>query len=313
MSESSLQTFSNGVASYLTSCVFPAIVQGLSNRNVMVSVEDLLQMTNTPSVRQPQIAQPAQITQSAIPSIAFGGAVPIMATANVTSPNRKVTATNAPVAGRTCMYQFKRGEHKNKYCGKATAPGSDYCTACLKSRKNIQKELASSGTLPGAAPSMGTIPGMGGIPPSYSSAGDNGGDSQGNHLSVTVYDESRGLFRELNHQFIVYQVSPGVIAVLGRLSDDDNTIVPLSLQEQATAQSMGLALGEHTANSSPQQAVPSIPSHPLIPSVPSVPSVPIMTSTTLPVITPLVNYAPSNSDHMAGIPQIPQIPQILAK
>lgn len=290
MSESSLQSFSTGVASYLSSCIFPSIVQGLGNRNISVTVDELLQMTSVPS------RQPAVIQQSSVPSMAFGGAVPMMASSTTATNARKTTATTAPIAGRSCMYQYKRGENKSKYCGKATAPGMDYCAACLKSRKNIQKEV-SAGPVAGAAPGMGAIPGMAGLPSGYSAPVSSANDSasQGGQLSVVPYDENKGLFREPNHQFIVYQISPGKIAVLGRLSDDDNQIVPLNLQEQATAQAIGLML-------SPDATTPTqtaIPQHHSIPSVPS-------GHQALPTITPLSNYNPSGADHT--IPQIPQIP-----
>lgn len=348
MAETNLNVFANGVASYLSSCIFPAIVQGFSVKGVATSVEELMAMTNTPAPRTP--ATPVVSTQTvptipavpAVPAMAFGGAVPTMAQAVAPTASRKTSATSVPVAGRTCMYQFKRGENKGKYCGKATAPGTDYCNACLKTRKNITKEMAA-GTVPGAAPGMGGFPGMGGVPPGYTAPGSATGatpsaSAQGGQLSVVLYDEERGLFREPNHNFIVYQASPGVIAVIGRINEADNKIVALTPQEQATAQAIGLVLGEGAPNGAPLVAsqdvpvapvpasqTPSVPAIPAIPSVPAIPSaVPTGVSAVpaipnaqiqssnlsrtgqplLPVITPLA--APNG----AGVPQIPSIPQL---
>lgn len=332
MAETNLNVFANGVASYLSSCIFPSIVQGFAAKGVPTSVEELLAMTNTPATRSP--ATPV-VPTPAVPTMAFGGAVPAMAPAVAPTNSRKTTATNAPVAGRTCLYQFKRGENKGKFCGKATAPGSEYCNACLKTRKNITKDMAA-GAIPGAAPTMGAIPGMAGLPPGYAAPtpavpAANTAPAQGGQLSVVPYDETRGLFREPNHNFIVYQVSPGVIAVLGKINEAENKIIPLSPQEQATAQAIGLVLGEG-AGASPTTPTPTANRTPpvpaAVPAVPAVPAIPTGVPTAnptaiiqpganlagtghpaLPVIAPLA--APTASPAQAAtIPNIPAIPQL---
>lgn len=296
MAETNLNIFTNGVASYLSSCIFPAIVQGFAVKGINTSVEELLGMTNTPSTRSP--ATPVVPTPS-VPAMAFGGAVPVMAPAVAPTNNRKTTSTNAPVPGRTCLYQFKRGENKGKFCGRGTAPGNEFCATCLKTRKNLTKEI-SAGAIPGASPAMGAIPGMGGLPPGYSAPtpavpAANAAPSQEGKLSVVPYDESRGLFREPNQNFIVYQVSPGVIAVVGKLNEADNKIDPLSAQEQGTAQAIGLVLGEGAAvNTTPAQTPAAIPAA-TTPAVTTVPAVPTANTAqavpAIPTAVPTVNTA----------------------
>lgn len=333
MAETNLNLFANGVASYLSSCIFPSIVQGFAAKGVATTVDELLAMTNTPATRSP--ATPFVPTPS-VPTMAFGGAVPAMAPAIAPTTNRKTTATTAPVTGRTCAYQFKRGENKGKFCGKATAPGTEYCNACLKTRKGLTKDMAA-GAIPGAAPAMGAIPGMAGIPAGYNAPvaaipPANGAPAQGGQLSVVAYDEARGLFREPNHNFIVYELSPGVIAVVGKLYEAENKILALTPQEQATALNIGLVLG---ANDAPQTATPTAPpaiapipvaAVPAIPTAiqggtpahntPTVPAIPTATiqpnayptaQPGLPVIAPLAAPTPVQA---AAVPNIPAIPQL---
>jgi hypothetical protein len=337
MADTYLNVFTNGVASYLSSCIFPAIMQGFAAKGVNTSVEELLAMTNTPATRTP--ATPVVPTPS-VPAMAFGGPVPPMAPTVAPTNSRKTNAITTPVAGRTCMYQFKRGENKGKYCGKATAPGSDYCNACLKTRKNLSKEMAAS-AIPGTAPNMGAIPGMAGLPPGYTAPvtatpAQNTAPAQGGQLSVVPYDETRGLFREPNHNFIVYQVSPGVIAVIGRLSEAENKIVALTPQEQTTAQNIGLVLGEGaaatptpvpTAVQAIPTAVPAIPTAvppiptavpPIptaVPAIPTVPAIPAAVPTTTPAPhVPAIPTAVIQANTLAGTghPDLPVITPLTA-
>lgn len=308
MSETTLNTFTNGVASYLFSCIFPSIVQGFAAKGVTTSVEELLAMTNTPSVRQ---------GLNSVAAMPFNGAVPGMAPA-IPPSKRKTNTTTAPVVGRTCTYQFKRGDYKGNFCGKVTSPGNDFCNGCMKTRKNLNKD-AAAGVLPGAAPGAGSIPGMAGLPPGYSAGLPTGyaapvqatpDASQGGQLSVKPYDEERGLYIEPVHGFIVFQVSPGVIAVVGCLNKATNMIVSLTPQEQETARGIGLVINDtvtqtFTAGAS-IPAVPVAPSFPsAVPSIPSVPSFPNAVPNGIPAIPSVVPSIPNAIPN--GIPAIPSV------
>lgn len=336
MAETNMNAFTNSCAGYVHTHILGPIVAHLTTtRGYQVTIEELagvLQMPTTRAAATPIMPAPA------VPAMAFGGAVPPMATAVAPTTARKNTATATPVVGRTCMYQFKRGENKGKFCGKATAPGSEHCNSCLKTRKNLQQTIAAHGAVPGAAPGMGAIPGMAGLPPGYTGPSPvvpatATASAQGGQLSVIPYDEVRGLFKEPNHGFIVYQVGPGVIAVIGKLNEAENKIGPLSEQEKITAQTIGLVIADaqgttttttQTAFPVPQfaPAVPQVPAVPTVPQVPQVPAgtptaviqpplVPFTTAGTgqpaLPFITPLA--APA-MPAQGGVPQIPGIPQI---
>lgn len=334
MSDTYLNTFAEGVASYLTTSIFPAIVQGLSTRGVNITTDELLAMVNIP----------AQRAYSA-PPMAFNGAVPPMApTIPPSTSNRKNDVVSNPTVGR-CRYQYKRGSNKDMYCGKVTSSSESlYCSSCLKTRKGITNGMAA-GAIPGIAPGTKTVPGMAGMPPGYSvSPPVSNNTNQSGQLSVVIYNESMGLYRDVHNNFIVSQLSEGRIVVLGRVTDPDNPeskIEPLSAQEQIIAQNLGLILHNapsQTTSATPQ-AVPTIPTAaPAIPSamppaiptaVPTIPSamppaiptatppavpavVPSIPTTltgtgqpSLPVIAPLANN-PTTSPSI-GVPQIPSI------
>jgi hypothetical protein len=335
MADTNLNVFANGVASYLTSCIFPSVVQGFAAKGVFTSVDELLMMTNTPNVL-PSVLQ--NIPAPAIPSMAFGGAVPSMSPSVAPTSARKTTATSVPVAGHSCMYQYKRGENKGKYCGKPTAPGTEFCNTCVKTRKNLVKDM-SSGAIPGVSPAMGTVPGMSGLPPGYNAPvpmmpNATTAPADPGQLSVVEYDLARGLYREPNHNFIVHQIRPGVIAVLGRLNGIDNKIVNLTPQEQQTAQAIGLIIADNETAMVAEvpNAIPSIPStiRPSPNAIPSIPNINTSSSSgllhqhtgspTLPVIsplggmstnalTPLMMPPPAHGDNI-GVLSIPGIPQV---
>ncbi len=287
MSESTLTVFSNGVASYLSSCVFPAIVQGFAQKGVNTSVEELMMMTSTPAVR----------TSPSVPSMAFGGggAVPSMAASISPSSNsRKTAVTDQPVPGRTCMYKFKRGDNKDKYCGKPTAaPGQDYCSACLKNRKNLGKDVAARAA-PGTAPAMGAIPGMGGMPPNYGVPAAAQPEQNG-ALSVTIFDEARGLYKENNYGFIVKEHVPGTIMVIGKHDEVTNIIGQLTPQDQALAKSMGLVIANDTPSFSPSPVPVTAPVNSA--AIPTMPAMPAAIPSGIP------NAIPSGVP--SGIPAIP--------
>ena len=59
-------------------------------------------------------------------------------------------------------------------------------------------------------------------------------------LNVVSFDDSRGLYRELTHNFILKQRSDGIIEVLGTYKD--NEVAPLSLIEIGVAEALGLVV-----------------------------------------------------------------------
>lgn len=321
MADTGLNVFVNGVASYLSSVIFPSIVQGLLAKGVNVTVEELMAMTNTPAIKTsttPHMPAPA------VPSVAFGGAVPPITSSVAPTNNRKPAPTSAaPVAGRTCSYQYKRGVNKDQFCGKGVAPGSQFCNSCLRSRKNIGGGAGSG--VPGVAPGVGAIPGMAGLPSGYnaSSAATNPpSPSATGSFSVVAYDESRNLYKDPQNGFIVTQVREGVIAVIGYLLEAENRIVPLTEQQKLVAQNLGLQLAD-TKQSSNQSAVtipqipaaaPSIPQIPTAaPSIPQIPTaVPSTVAPQVPAAIPsLPQQIPTvNKDALPQIPTVTSFPSV---
>ena len=58
------------------------------------------------------------------------------------------------------------------------------------------------------------------------------------NLTVVVYDKSKYLYRELQHDFIVKQIQPGLIEVVGKLQGSE--IIPLTPELHIIAHTMGL-------------------------------------------------------------------------
>jgi len=322
MADTNMNAFVNSCAGFVQTSILAPIVQHLVGKGYQVTMEELVGVLQLPATRAPSTpVMPAP----AVPSMAFGAVPQMTAAVAPTTAARKTTATATPVQGRTCVYQFKRGEHKGKYCGKATSPGEDHCKGCQKSRK--LGPTVGTGVVPGVAPGTGAIPSMAGVPAGYATpvnAASSSSAPQGGQLSVLPYDDERGLYREPNHNFIVCERGPGVIAVVGRLIEAENRIVALTDQEKVTAQNIGLVLTDAqqappvTAVTAAPAAIPAV-----VPSIPTaVPSIPAAIPTVvpatqpglihtgqaaLPTITPLTTTA---STPGTGVPQIPGIPQI---
>lgn len=242
MSETALNSFVNGVAAYLVNSILPRIVEGLEAKSIFTTVEELTEMIKLPSTNHVPLAASA-------PAMAFGGAVPPLSQA---ATGKKVAASSTilanPVAGR-CAYQFKRGEHKGLYCGKNVALGNNFCNNCMKTRSKAATEGALNSTAPGAAPNMGA-PGFTAPQPT---------ENQSGALSVVPFDESRGLFRDPVHNFIVRQVTPGSIAVIGKRQESDNSIIPLTPQDKVIAREIGLVIPEQTPSMPTIGTIPSMP------------------------------------------------------
>lgn len=304
-----MNTYVNACASNVQTFILAPIVNYLTGKGVTVTVEELSQVLQLPAVK------PSTFSGPAVPPMSFTGAVPPMAHSATHAPGTKKgqnTVTEAPVSGKSCAYQYKRGENKGKFCGKPTEPGSDFCHSCRKQRKSLSKDLAV-GAVPGAAPNLGSIPAPSFAPPPAATG----------QLNVVMFDEAKSLYRTVENNFIVSQVSPGNIVVLGKYVSDKDTIVPITPEDEAVAVSMGLKLPTKTSDAPPVNvpSVPSIPSVPALPSVPSVPALPSVPSVpsipSLPVPSPSAAQVPSlppigklNGNSPKTTPSLPALPGI---
>lgn len=213
--------FNAGVVDFLNESIFPPIIAGLAAKGLFVNADELMEIVQSPSINP--------VTHHAVPAMAFGG-MNHPSNAPRTAASTSATATNNitsnPVPGR-CIYQFKRGDHKGHYCGKAVAPGNTYCSNCLKTRK-ISKDSAPP-------PSNHSESVDDSVPSSQ-----QGGNGQ---LNVVIHDKERDLYREPTHNFIVRPVGPGTIAVIGKLGEGDR-LISLTTEEKSIARNMGLVISD---------------------------------------------------------------------
>lgn len=217
-------SFNTSVSEFLGQAIFPLIVEGFAAKGFEITAEDLFEFIQTPT----------PTSGHTVPSMAFGGIIHPANTAKTAGaaaePSAPLIASSGagnPLPGR-CIYQYRRGEKKGQYCEKAVTPGESYCNNCIKNRKKIAKEgKVPTSTAPVTAPE----------PTAATSSG-------GGQLSVVMYDETRQLYREPTHNFIVHQVSPGTIAVIGKIIEGESKLFPLSEEEKTIARSIGLVISE---------------------------------------------------------------------
>ena len=125
---------------------------------------------------------------------------------------------NEPITSDTsnhCIYQFRRGGNKGLFCNKPVAPGNNYCSNCIKTHKNLGLEDLVINSEP---------------------------TTKSGQLNVVIHDSERGLYRDPNTNFIIYQLKSGIPAVIGKL--DNHTIISLTDNEIQMAQVIGLFVPE---------------------------------------------------------------------
>jgi len=287
MSDKNISMFSNACALFINDNIIIPIVNHLNSKGIIITADELnsvLQMPNTKA-------------QSSTPLMNYGsGIIP-----NVSSSNSKKAIIQNN--GKTCTYNYKRGENKGKLCGKSTLNGADYCSSCLK-RKNINKAAEVSGI----APDEGIL--------SFNNEEDLG------TLTVNEYNKERQLYIVPVHNFIVKQ-EENTIYVIGK--DVNGNLELLTQSEKNIALKLGLVINENSTidnfntENKPQQQIsivqemsktsnlpnniPSIPTIQAIPSIPTIQAIPsIPTIQAIPSI-PTIQAIPS-------IPTIQAIPSI---
>jgi len=259
MSDSVLNSFVDACAGNVVTNILPHVVQYCNEQKGSITVEGLVSYLKLPMIKTTYTGA------SPVPASPFGGVVPQMLPSS-SSSSKKQVATATPQPGKACIYQYKRGDNRGKFCSKPTSPGLDFCAQCLKTRKNLQKDGAVN--VSGIAPGLSTgLPGYN--PPVPASVSDSG-EVQNGGINVVEFDESRGLFKEPVHGFIVKQAANGAILVIGKLSEDGESqeIVPLDEQEKNYAKSIGLILLENNVSESQNTNRVPVPEIPFIPQIP---------------------------------------------
>jgi hypothetical protein len=145
-----MDPFTTNFVNYLRASIFPGIISGFANKGHVVTEDELLNMIQ-------------QAGLSAPPMVASVQTVPGEARTVKPKGNKTSTVTDTKEPGR-CHYEFSKGENRNKFCGKATTAGNEYCAGCLKNNKTLIKQLSSTGAVPtstAAQKAVSTIPGFG--------------------------------------------------------------------------------------------------------------------------------------------------------
>ena len=115
-----LNSFSQGVALYLSQSIFPLIVQRLGAQGVNLTVEELMNLVSAPyseTNTNNTSSNNNSTTHQNITPTAFTGSAPIMMpkkppVANNTVPSN---ASQNPLPGK-CNYKYKRGDNKGYFC-----------------------------------------------------------------------------------------------------------------------------------------------------------------------------------------------------
>lgn len=147
-----MDAFTANFVNYLRASIFPGIISGFARKGHVITEDELLAM-----IQQAGLSNPPMV--ASVPSVS-GEARTVKPKSNKTS-----SVIDSIEPGR-CRYRFSKGENRDKFCGKATAPSSDYCAGCLKNNKTLIKQLAVNGTVPiGLTTTSTTVPIPGYGPP----------------------------------------------------------------------------------------------------------------------------------------------------
>jgi hypothetical protein len=193
-----------------------------------------------------------------------------------------------PPGARLCQYQFGKGKNVGKTCGEVygelAVEGSDRCKNCIdkgvgKKEKGTTKDAPASSSADGAlAP---TVPN-----PSNSTTPPDQGE-----LQVYPCKDQPGVFKTLQHGFIVKQIDQHHIVATGIEDAATGKARALTDAEKKIAYDLGIAV----VDSDTPRAVPS--------SAPATPAAPV--PPTVPVAQSVIGTPPNPS-----VPMVPTIPSL---
>lgn len=262
------QTFESqahqGFADLLRTAVFPAIVQGFTQKGVATSIDELSQMCKLQAPAQ----RPTGLTSSfsgppAVPGMTgmpFGAPVPNASGRSTTK--KQVDPSNA------CLYKLTRGANKGQLCGK---PRTDdlFCKDCAKkstAEKQRQELMANGGVPTSSQPAAGGFPpGMnqfagqmmgglgGGIPPVSGMPAVS--QAPKTDRTLNVVEVSTGIYRDVNKNYMIKNgTQPGSYVCFG-VQDANGKTVPLNAQQIEDCKSMGLSYVDNSADSASSNGV----------------------------------------------------------
>lgn len=90
--------------------------------------------------------------------------------------------------GKSCQWEFKRGDTKNTFCGKVAIEGSDYCAACSKRKVVVQSQNSTKNSTKSF--SIENLP--------------KSSESDYRIIDAHSFDEKRSLVHNRMHNFIIH-------------------------------------------------------------------------------------------------------------
>jgi hypothetical protein len=116
--------------------------------------------------------------------------------------------------GKSCQWEFKRGDTKNTFCGKVAIEGSDYCAACSKRKVVVQSQTSTKNNTKNF--SIESLP--------------KSSESDYRIIDAHVIDEKRNLVHNRMHNFIIHVNGP-VFHVVGTGDPLDNKVLKKLTEE----------------------------------------------------------------------------------
>ena len=155
---SSLEQLHNQVNSLITSLVLAPLSDWLnSEKNVKVTVEDLLDALKLPKSISSSVSSPVLTT--ALP-VTTRPTINVISATVKPKPKSRPPSTESTTSGPSCKYVFKRGDLKGKECGKPVVNGTEFCEQCSNKKTNKpvdakQTKLGTSATPTESKPVVG--------------------------------------------------------------------------------------------------------------------------------------------------------------
>lgn len=107
--------------------------------------------------------------------------------------------------GKSCQWEFKRGDTKNTFCHKVAIEGSDYCAACSKRKVVVQSQNSTKNNTKGL--SIENLP--------------KSNESDYRIIDAYPFDEKRQLVHNRMHNFIIHRTEK-IFHVVGTVDPLDS-------------------------------------------------------------------------------------------
>lgn len=298
MTETNLSIFSGLCSTWMQNIILiPLRDHILKEKGVSITLEEMIEVLHMPSrqLQQPVIAGSMPLFNS---TPQYNTVRP-----QLLSSNSSVAVPREPgevLRERLCNYKFKRGKSKGEYCPKTVNEGGIYCSACSK-RVSTTSAVATRDDSVLSASNTHTeyeVPGLIGIEQK------NTGEI---NLKCVPVDREHGIFKTVNHEFIIKKESATESFAMGRVCGD--RVLPLTDADKELAISIGLLIPVNKTNSAIQETTPTPTPNQVVPITPTV-NVPSlgMSVPSIPDISNMSNLMNNKMVNSPGLPNILNLP-----